>query len=199
MPASEARQHPRARARIKVEYHFGASTGVGYTNDISEGGIFLAAEPVAQVGTRIYLRMHLPGGLSGDPLKIIGLVTRSSEDAATPGMGIHFEVAYARTRDALGEFVDAALAVGRDSRRDIVRVEGAGDGDAAFAVSFPVNGAEPPSQLSASEVKQAFAFVAPGDGRRIRQLGWWLMFALAALGFGYWLIRVFFGPALAPG
>jgi uncharacterized protein (TIGR02266 family) len=113
MPGTEARQHPRARTRVKVEYHFGASTGVGYTNDVSEGGMFLACRETAARGTRVYLRMHLPSAAAGEPLKIIGLVTRvvAATDTGPAGMGIHFEVAYARTREALADFLEALLAL----------------------------------------------------------------------------------------
>ena len=106
----EARAHPRARARIKVEYHFGSTTGVGHTMDISEGGIFLIGQRVARPGTRIYLRLYLPGS-QADPLKLIGLVTRAvtprEDEDLEIGMGIHFEIAYARTRTALFGFIGA--------------------------------------------------------------------------------------------
>ena len=77
----DARAHPRARARVKVDYHFGDTTGEGHTVDVSEGGIFLAAENIAPVGTRVYLRIHLE--LEGtryeeEPLKIIGVVARAA-------------------------------------------------------------------------------------------------------------------------
>src|SRR5688572_4092739 len=103
----DSREHPRARARIRVEYQFGTTTGVGYTTNISEGGMFLScgdaahspslvAVDAATVGARIYLRVHLPGSRAGDALKIIGSVTRverADGAEAEAGMGICFEVA----------------------------------------------------------------------------------------------------------
>jgi hypothetical protein len=115
MPNDEAREHRRARARIKVEYHFGTTTAAGQSNDISEGGLFLECDRVAPQGMRVYLRVHLPGSAAGDPLKIIGIVTRTvdadhAESAGSPpGMGLHFEVAYARTREHLAEFMETLL------------------------------------------------------------------------------------------
>ncbi len=209
MAEAEGRQHPRAQARIKVEYHFGSSTGVGYTNDISEGGIYLASSPIAPIGTRIYLRMHLPGSHAGEPLKIIGLGTRaidSAEGKIKPGMGIHFEVAYARTRESLGDFIDSLLAIGQDPRavlgRDMVKADASGDGDTRFSLSFPASDDQPASKpLDAGELKQAFAFKAPAaevDWRRIRKIALWVLLALVVGGVIVVFIRLIGGLA-TPG
>ena len=108
----EARQHPRARAKIRVEYQFGATSGAGYTNDVSEGGLFLETDAPAPEGSRIYLRLFVPGERSNQPLKMIGIVRRQREspEPGTPnGMGIRFEVAYTRARECLGGFIGEAL------------------------------------------------------------------------------------------
>ncbi len=110
----EARAHPRAPARVRVEYHFGSTIGVGYTNDISEGGLFLHCDDFATPGTRIYMELYLPGRLHPEALKIIGMVKRVQNEA---GMGIHFEVAYARTRQLLQDFMHDLL----DDERGMAR------------------------------------------------------------------------------
>lgn len=102
----EARAHRRARARVRVEYHFGGTIGVGFTNDISEGGLFLHCEEIAPPGTRVYMELYLPGRRHPEALKIIGMVKRASDRA---GMGIRFEVAYARTRQLLHDFMHDLL------------------------------------------------------------------------------------------
>jgi len=104
--ADEARAHPRAPARVRVEYQFGSTIGVGHTNDISEGGLFLHCDDIATPGTRIYMELYLPGRQHPDALKIIGMVKRVEEGT---GMGIHFEVAYARTRQLLHDFMHDLL------------------------------------------------------------------------------------------
>ncbi|MBM4373899.1 MAG: PilZ domain-containing protein [Deltaproteobacteria bacterium] len=106
---ADARLHPRAQASIQVEFQFGGTSGVGTTNDVSEGGIFLETDVVAETGSRIYLRLYLPSDESVAALEIVGIVRRSSSgDGAAPGgMGIRFEIAHAKTRGALGEFIGA--------------------------------------------------------------------------------------------
>jgi len=130
----EARQHPRARAKIRVEFHFGATTGVGTTNDVSEGGLFLETDTIAPEGSRIYLRLHVPGGSATEPLRMIGVVRRQRESLTGQephGMGIRFEVAYARARESLGGFIEEALvdpATVRDSTFDEPRPTDEGSG-----------------------------------------------------------------------
>jgi hypothetical protein len=106
---ADARLHPRARASIQVEFQFGGASGVGTTNDVSEGGIFLETDVVAETGARIYLRLYLPGDDSVAPLEVVGVVRRRSSGGggAHAGMGIRFEIAHAKTRAALGEFIAA--------------------------------------------------------------------------------------------
>jgi hypothetical protein len=198
----EARAHPRARARIKVEFHYGSTTGVGHTMDISEGGIFLNCKRIAQTGTRIYLRLHLPGSQAGEPLKVIGLVTRAVQPKSVGGgeddgggMGIHFEVAYARTREALGEFIEALLS-NAGARGDIELVAGATTKRPEYSVRLgnvnvpPVAvGAPAPKPLTAAQVDKAFSFGTGGVGiqwGRVARATLIVLAMLAALGLVGW-------------
>lgn len=165
-PGPDVREHPRAPARIKVEYNFGSTTGVGYTSDISEGGLFVCCHRMAQPGVRIYLRLHLPGSMSGEPLKIIGSVKRArGSSAAWPGcaddsegMGIHFEVAYSRTREALSDFIQNLLLQGVPGPDRIRAVPGSSSDQPLYGVQL-APGEAPPQAMSATELDAAFAFV----------------------------------------
>ena len=113
---AQARAHPRAQKRVRVEYHYGSVMGVGWTNDISEGGISLYAEHTAPAGSRIYLRIYLSDDPATQPLKVIGMVKRTQrggDDNQPVGMGIHFEVAYSRTREQLSSFMHNMLVCGQ--------------------------------------------------------------------------------------
>lgn len=164
MAQAEAREHRRARARVRVEYHFGTTTALGHSGDISEGGMFLECDHVAPQGTRVYLRVHLPGSRAGDPLKIIGIVTRTvdadhAESAGSPpGMGLHFEVAYARTREQLAEFMEQLLLQTAD---DIRLLQGSTEENKTYLARFP--GHDDPAyerldSLRPHDVERVFAF-----------------------------------------
>jgi hypothetical protein len=160
LPGPDAREHPRATARIRVEYHFGTTTGAGHTADISEGGMFLACHEAPQQGARVYLRIYLPGSQAGDPLKIIGVVTRADRPVATvttrqSGMGIHFEVAYSRTRESLSNFM-RTLLIHPDALGQIERLSGP---EAAYGVRLSPGPARE-EMLSSEELASAFAFDA---------------------------------------
>jgi hypothetical protein len=155
---AEARVHPRTKARIRVEYHFGSTAGVGSTNDISEGGIWLDTKNTAEPGTRIYLRVYLPGSMSGEALQIIGMVKRS--EALNPdakGMGIHFEVAYSKTRALLSDFMHTMLLHSQPPPPM------GDDGEPALhSHRFPaLEGHEHAETMSPAEVRNAFAFATP--------------------------------------
>jgi len=194
----DAREHPRASARIKVEYNFGSTTGVGHTTDISEGGLFLCCRRIAQPGTRVYLRLHLPGSMTGEPLKVIGVVVRSRQpfsmaggDPSKEGMGIHFEVAYAKTREALNDFVNNLLLHPDLGGQNIQMVPGATHEHPAFSVQLATE--EPRGKtLSAHELNAAFSFEPkddPGDGRKDKLGGVAvkLILLLAVVGAGAYL------------
>jgi len=208
---ADARQHPRARARIKVEYQYGTTTGVGHTTDISEGGIFLSSRRLAAPGTRVYLRMYLPGEDVDDPLKVIGEVVRVVRPAAIPsgshggrepeskaGMGIQYEVAYARTRETLGGFVGRLLTGPSEKPPPISPIKpvpGASEGGAKFAVRFGAKDKddkkEPKKDLTAEQVDRLFAFKTTVDWSRVWSISWKASLVLLLLFIvGYVLVRV---------
>jgi len=172
VPDGESRAHPRAKAHIKVEYHFGTTTGIGHSDDISEGGLLLSCDHPAEPGTRVYLRLHLPGSQSADPLKLIGVVTRSMprtgmEDAdAGPAMAVAFQVAYSRTREQLHGFMEM-LFEGEGALVD--RLDD-GEAPAAFVARFPeLDGHERAQTLPPRELDAAFSFdTGPAEPERSR-------------------------------
>jgi hypothetical protein len=162
----ESRAHPRAQAQIKVEYHHGTTTGVGYTDNISEGGIYLMCDHPASPGTRVYLRLHLPGSDTGDPVKLIGVATRSTyqegvhDPDTSPGMAISFEVAYSRTKEQLHDFMamifDEASAGGTVARLDDE------EAPSAYVARFPeVDGQARARTIPPRELDAAFSFTSP--------------------------------------
>ncbi|MBI4699903.1 MAG: hypothetical protein HY744_01845 [Deltaproteobacteria bacterium] len=98
----------------------------------------------------------------------------AAPDALPPGMGIRFEVAYARTREALARFVSDTLGVPSRGTRSIEAVAGEEEGQAGYVVRFgeAAAGEQPDAPLTAADVGRAFAFRAQIDWGRILSLGW---------------------------
>lgn len=92
-PAPDGR---RAETRIPMQVAIDFSTDsnfyVGFSSDISEGGVFIATTQAVPLGRRVELNFKLPGE---EPLTVLGEVrwSRDPNDAAPeifPGVGVRF-------------------------------------------------------------------------------------------------------------
>lgn len=76
---------------MMVEFEQSDSRGTGVTRDISNGGMFVAASRLPNVGPTLQLTVHLPNGRS---LQLKGKVVRSaaatgvSSAPTPPGFGV---------------------------------------------------------------------------------------------------------------
>ena len=87
--ATERREHERASAEFAVTMHTKSNFYSGLTENISEGGVFVASEVVQEVGSEITMTIHLGDG--GEPLVVVGEV-RWLRDCTPRGMGVGFRV-----------------------------------------------------------------------------------------------------------
>lgn len=97
--------------REKVEANLGASSEtnfyVGFSGEISEGGVFVATYSTLEVGSLATVHVTLPGGFE---FKVPGRVhfvrdPMDMSDDAEPGMGIKFEALAADQRELILRFV----------------------------------------------------------------------------------------------
>ncbi len=133
----ELRAHRRVPTKILVDYHYGDVRARCAADNVSEGGVFLRSEDPAPEGTRIYLRLYLPRDepSARDSLEVIGVVVRSisAAEGRIGGMGVHFEVAFGPSRDALAAFIERLLR-SPDSVREVERTA---NGEYSLALSAP--------------------------------------------------------------
>jgi uncharacterized protein (TIGR02266 family) len=94
LPAAPRPEDRRIATRVALEADvslFSPTTfWAGFTEDISEGGLFVATYEVQPIGTRMDLRFELP---TGHAVSVSGVVRwhRPMGDDVMPGMGIAFE------------------------------------------------------------------------------------------------------------
>lgn len=102
---------PATGPRIDVEANIGATTEsnffVGFSGEISDGGVFLSTYEVLKLGSRVRALVTLPGGFE---FKVDGWVrfVRDPMDFnsdSDPGMGIQFEHLSADARDLVLRFI----------------------------------------------------------------------------------------------
>ena len=116
---SGRRRHPRVPARLEVRYARRNTFFADYTQNISQGGLFVATESPLEVGSVFQFDMHIPG--VDDPLSLRGEVRWNSqpgEDEDIPveaGMGISFIFENDDERQMVDDFVEQLM---RDSLGD---------------------------------------------------------------------------------
>lgn len=125
----ERRQHARVDAKLQVEFLYADGYFELTTEDISQGGLFIATDHFLPVGERIRIVLHLPG--SAPAIKAVAEVRRVVEKAE-PGQPIGLGVAFVDlddgTRELIREYVVSRVlaqepAPGARERRRHPRME----------------------------------------------------------------------------
>jgi uncharacterized protein (TIGR02266 family) len=104
-------QHPDHRKRQKIEVNIGATTEsnfyVGFSGDISEGGVFASTYNILPKGTPVSVLITLPGGFEKEVQGYVRFV-RDPMDMSSdsePGMGIQFEGLEPDARELILRFI----------------------------------------------------------------------------------------------
>ena len=80
----------RVPVSVKVVCGEGSETYVAFTRDISATGLFLKGVSLAATGTRLRLRLRIPGDDSRDDLDLPAEVVRRVSANGDAGMGVRF-------------------------------------------------------------------------------------------------------------
>lgn len=80
----------RVPVSVKVICGEGSETYVAFTRDISATGLFLKGVSLAPTGTRLRLRLRIPGDTSQDDLDLPAEVVRRVSANGDSGMGVRF-------------------------------------------------------------------------------------------------------------
>jgi uncharacterized protein (TIGR02266 family) len=91
--AEPRRQHPRHNVELEVTMESETNFYMGLTENISEGGLFMATHVLKPLGTQVEVSFKLPE--ISEPIKVTGTVrwVREYSDTsdASPGIGIRFD------------------------------------------------------------------------------------------------------------
>ena len=98
--------------RETIEVNIGATTEsnffVGFSGEISEGGVFAATYNISQRGTPLRLLVTLPGGFEkhvNGRVRFVRDPMDMAADETTPGMGVQFEGLDPEARELILRFV----------------------------------------------------------------------------------------------
>ena len=91
--ADTRRQHQRHNIELEVTMESETNFYMGLTENLSEGGLFIATHVLKPLGTQIEVSFKLPD--APEPVKVTGTVRGLREYSPTsdtsPGMGVRFE------------------------------------------------------------------------------------------------------------
>jgi uncharacterized protein (TIGR02266 family) len=107
--AQDRRQHPRVALRSEVSFESEHNFYTGFTEDISEGGLFVATYQLRPVGTEIELSFTLPDGPTIETVGVVRWIRDPLDltDGSPPGMGIQFRELPPEEREAIESFLGA--------------------------------------------------------------------------------------------
>ncbi len=92
MPASDGRAHRRFSIELEVSLNSDSNFYMGLTQNLSNGGLFVATHLVKPVGTEVELSLRLPIGDAALSLRgVVRWVREFHHGEPLPGMGIAFE------------------------------------------------------------------------------------------------------------
>jgi uncharacterized protein (TIGR02266 family) len=109
-PAAAAKPAPvRSGPREKLEANVGATTEsnffVGFSGEISEGGVFIATYATFPVGTPIEVLVTLPGGYESTIMGAVRFVRDPMDMDSEPGIGVRFDSLTPEQRDLVLRFI----------------------------------------------------------------------------------------------
>lgn len=106
------RQLPRKRFEVSIDLHSRSNFYTGITENISEGGVFIATEERLPLGTRVDLAFALPGG---EEIRTHGVVRWVREPAGNlaGGLGLGFEELSEEAYLAIREFLESRAPIVR--------------------------------------------------------------------------------------
>jgi hypothetical protein len=91
--SKERRKDPRYRVQVPVVFRWGSDNvhaDGGFSRDVSLKALFVMARDAPPLKTRVRCRILMPAsfGAGGNPISVVGLVTRLSTSAEEPGFVI---------------------------------------------------------------------------------------------------------------
>jgi uncharacterized protein (TIGR02266 family) len=107
--ADSRRVHPRRDVELEVTLESETNFYLGLTENLSEGGLFIATHVVRSIGTQIDVSFKLPH--SSEAIKVTGTVRWIREYSETsdtsPGMGVRFDHISSEQAEQIRQFLAA--------------------------------------------------------------------------------------------
>lgn len=106
-PAIDPRTSPRVELEVEVDLHSENNFYLGFSENISSGGLFIATHEIRPVGQRVTVRFRLPGVRDSlvAQCEVCWVRRYNPHSDGAPGMGLRFVDVDARTLSLVERFV----------------------------------------------------------------------------------------------
>jgi uncharacterized protein (TIGR02266 family) len=108
-PAGTAAKPVKSGRREKLEANVGATTEsnffVGFSGEISEGGVFIATYATFPIGTAVEVLVTLPGGYASTVTGSVRFVRDPMDMDSEPGIGVRFDSLTSEQRELVLRFI----------------------------------------------------------------------------------------------
>ncbi len=102
--ASERRSGPRRKLEAEIGLNSQSQFYVGFSEDLSDGGLFVATYERIPLDSAVHVSFELPSGTRVSTAGRVVWVREASEEHA-PGVGVAFDSLSEEEREAILEFV----------------------------------------------------------------------------------------------
>ena len=130
----DRRTSGRLRLTIKVKLTWGRNSGVGYSLDISEKGMFIETKAMLALETRVRLEFTMIGDNKPCPVVVNGRVARTMNAAANSGEGEFNGLGIALDRFECGEQPFKEAALGQRAQKTTHRAKKVAEGSQANGI-----------------------------------------------------------------
>ena len=103
---SDKREFARVPLEVRVDLFNDNTFFSGFTENISEGGLFIATEVPFEIGTRLSIKLSLLGALPDEHTVVVRWIRPPNAiGGLPPGMGVQFEELDEEEQGKLQEFL----------------------------------------------------------------------------------------------
>ncbi|MCA9514557.1 MAG: TIGR02266 family protein [Myxococcales bacterium] len=102
------REQPRVRMDAEIDLHSASNFFAGFSENISDGGLFIATERVVPVGADVDLAFRLPNGIEIRGRGVVRWLRRAGDDESQPaGVGVQFVNLSGTAAEAIERFIQS--------------------------------------------------------------------------------------------
>lgn len=107
LPEIPRREQPRMKIDAEIDLHSASNFFAGFSENISDGGLFIATERVVPIGAGVDLAFRLPNGIEIRGRGVVRWLRSGGEDGQPAGVGVQFVNLSSTAEQAIQSFIQS--------------------------------------------------------------------------------------------